>query len=410
MKKIINFSHKSKKIGLQLNSIKKIEAIIKKNNGKLFIIGGNVRDLIQEKKISSFPDLVTDLNTNKTLDLLDKAKIKYSKEGIKFGSIKILMDNLFFDLTSMRKDIDTDGRWAKIKPTDNLFEDAKRRDFTINSIYCDTKGNIFDPFNGLNDLKNRKVKFIGNPDKRIDEDYLRILRFLRFSLIYSKDFDIKGLNSCTKNIKKLSLLSFERRFQELEKIITLEKIERNKKFTVLMNFVEKSLEKKISFEKFNELSSIEKELSDISFQRRIKFLLRDANKKKSDIVFKKIPREFKERIFEKIRFSNYDSTNIKIILTKKKKEFVTDQLIFDFIDKKIEKSFLIDLLKIVYDLRNKKVPISGDDLKKVGFNEGKLIGKALEELKVWWIRNNYKPNKKECINFCKSILPGSKRG
>ena len=119
MKKIINFSHKSKKIGLQLNSIKKIEAIIKKNNGKLFIIGGNVRDLIQENKISSFPDLVTDLDTKKTLDLLDKAKIKYSKEGIKFGSIKILMDNLFFDLTSMRKDIDTDGRWAKIKPTDN---------------------------------------------------------------------------------------------------------------------------------------------------------------------------------------------------------------------------------------------------------------------------------------------------
>ena len=94
--------------------------------------------------------------------------------------------NYKFEITSLREDISTDGRHAKVKFSKDWKKDASRRDFTINSIYSDGEGNLFDPFNGKKDLENGLIKFIGDPDKRIKEDYLRILRYLRFFLNYSK--------------------------------------------------------------------------------------------------------------------------------------------------------------------------------------------------------------------------------
>ena len=168
MKKISKFLSLSKKLGLEIEIIKKLESLISGYNGNLYIIGGNVRDLILDKKISSGSDLVVDLKINQLIDILRKNKIKFTDVGISFGSIVVHYKKKIIEITSMRKDLETDGRWAKIEYTKNLLDDALRRDFTINSIYCDTKGRIFDPFNGIQDLMKGKVKFIGEPIKRIE--------------------------------------------------------------------------------------------------------------------------------------------------------------------------------------------------------------------------------------------------
>ena len=186
MKKINNFDVVCKKLGIPIIFIRKIEKSLKKFNGKIYIVGGNVRDLILNKSIINHPDLVVNLDLEKLLYCLEKAKIRFLKIGEKFGSIVVLYKKFKFDVTVMRKDIETDGRWAKIKFTDNLIEDSKRRDFTFNSIYCDTEGHLVDPNNGINDLIKGNVRFIGDPKKRIKEDYLRILRFFRFSLETNK--------------------------------------------------------------------------------------------------------------------------------------------------------------------------------------------------------------------------------
>ena len=97
----------------------------------------------------------------------------------------VVLNNKSFELTTLRKDIKSFGRHADIKIIDNWKEDSKRRDFTINSIYLNKKGKIFDPQQGVNDLKNKIVKFIGDPQTRIEEDYLRIIRFIRFTIQYN---------------------------------------------------------------------------------------------------------------------------------------------------------------------------------------------------------------------------------
>ena len=111
-----------------------------------------------------------------------------------------------FELTTLRKDIKTDGRHAEIKTIDDWKEDSKRRDFTINAIYLSKKGKIFDPQQGVNDLKNNIVKFIGDPQTRIEEDFLRIIRFLRFSIQYKSSIEnstVQAIKLNLNGIKKL---------------------------------------------------------------------------------------------------------------------------------------------------------------------------------------------------------------
>ena len=108
-----------------------------------------------------------------------RKKINYFETGIDHGTITAIIKKFKFEITSLREDIITDGRHAKVKFFKSWKEDASRRDFTINSIYADSEGNLFDPYNGKEDLKKGYIKFIGEADKRIKEDYLRILNYSR---------------------------------------------------------------------------------------------------------------------------------------------------------------------------------------------------------------------------------------
>ena len=142
-------------------------------------VGGCVRDAVLGKLAKDI-DIATCFKPNEVMEVLQKAKIKTIPTGIKHGTITALYKNQTFEITTLRKDVTTDGRHAEVSFTDSWQEDAKRRDFTINALYLDTKGNIFDYFNGLEDLKSKKVIFIGDAKTRSEEDNLRILRYFRF--------------------------------------------------------------------------------------------------------------------------------------------------------------------------------------------------------------------------------------
>ena len=156
--KIKNFLETCKYVELPLAKIKKIEVLLKFHQGNIFLIGGVVRSIILKKKILSSPDLVTDLPIKLVIKIFKKKKIKFSSVGIKYESIVIYDGQDTFDLTSMR-DVETFGRKAKVEFFPDLIEDSKRRDFTINSIYCDTEGNLKDPQGGIKDL-NRKIQLL----------------------------------------------------------------------------------------------------------------------------------------------------------------------------------------------------------------------------------------------------------
>ena len=140
--------------------------------------------------------------------------------GIEHGTITARIEEKNFEITSLRKDVSTDGRRAVVEFTDDWAEDAIRRDFTINSIYSDKEGNLFDPNEGVKDLKNGKIEFIGDPEKRIKEDYLRILRYVRFFLNYSKNEHKLNVKKVIKqNISEIVKLSKERLIDELKKLV-----------------------------------------------------------------------------------------------------------------------------------------------------------------------------------------------
>ena len=142
-------------------------------------VGGCIRKILNNEEIDDI-DLATNLKPDEVKDALKKKYINFYETGIDHGTITANINEENFEITSLRKDILTDGRHAKVKFSDSWREDASRRDFTINSIYSDMYGNLYDPFDGKNDLEKKIIRFIGDPEKRIKEDYLRILRYIRF--------------------------------------------------------------------------------------------------------------------------------------------------------------------------------------------------------------------------------------
>ena len=191
--KIFSQSKNLKYINLSFRSIKKeieVEKIFNainafSENSEIRYVGGCVRKIINKEKVDDI-DLAVNLNPKEVCEALKNKDIKYYESGIEHGTITALINNNKFEITSLRKDVHTDGRHAKVEFSNDWKQDASRRDFTINSIYADIDGNLFDSFDGKKDLENGKIIFIGDAETRIKEDYLRTLRYVRFFLNYSK--------------------------------------------------------------------------------------------------------------------------------------------------------------------------------------------------------------------------------
>ena len=181
-------------------------------------VGGCVRKVIKKENVDDI-DLATNLTPLEVCEALKSKQISYYETGIEHGTITAIIDEYKYEITSLRKDVSTDGRHAEVEFSLDWKEDASRRDFTINSIYADGDGNLFDPFNGKKDLEDGYINFIGNAEKRIQEDYLRILRYLRFYLNYANhEHQPEIIKNIKKNIDGISNISSERLIDELKKI------------------------------------------------------------------------------------------------------------------------------------------------------------------------------------------------
>lgn len=187
--------------------------------GEARFVGGSVRDTLLGIPVSDI-DVATPLSPQRVLELLKAAHIRAVPTGIDHGTITVVLESGPVEVTTLRRDVSTDGRRATVAFTDDWREDAARRDFTINALYADPEtGEIFDYFGGLADLEARHVRFIGDPLQRIAEDHLRILRFFRFLARFGDVADPAGLEACTARSKDLMALSRERIADELLKLL-----------------------------------------------------------------------------------------------------------------------------------------------------------------------------------------------
>lgn len=182
-------------------------------------VGGCVRDTLLHRPIQDI-DIATQETPNVVIQRLEDAGLKAVPTGIKHGTVTAIVDGLSVEVTTLRRDVKTDGRHAEVAFTTDFREDAARRDFTINALSATPDGAVYDYFDGLSDLAARFVRFVGRPHERIQEDYLRILRFFRFHAHYGGGApDAEALAACRANADGLDQLSGERVRDELLKIL-----------------------------------------------------------------------------------------------------------------------------------------------------------------------------------------------
>ena len=204
------------------SELKELMRLLSSSGKECYIVGGAVRDLLLGYKKFKDIDLTTSLSVEQLKQIFDQNQIRFDDRALKYGCLTVRNKKRNFQITSFRKDIRTFGRAADIEFVENIEEDAKRRDFTINAIYCSYSGQIIDPLGNLEDLNKIKLDFIGDPEFRIKEDYLRILRFFRFVAVLDlKDENVasKNLPIIKKHINGISDLSYERVASEIRKIL-----------------------------------------------------------------------------------------------------------------------------------------------------------------------------------------------
>tara|TARA_B100000780_G_scaffold63548_1_gene41386 strand:- start:854 stop:2062 length:1209 start_codon:yes stop_codon:yes gene_type:complete len=374
-------------------------------NSEIRYVGGCVRKIINKEKVDDI-DLAVNLNPANVCEALKKENIKYYESGIQHGTITALINNIKFEITSLRKDIETDGRHAKIEFSNNWKEDASRRDFTINSIYADIEGNLFDPFEGKKDLKIGKINFIGNAEIRIKEDYLRVLRYIRFFLNYSKNrHNPEIIRTIKKNLSGFSNISSERLLDEFQKLLRSEgffKLMKDKDCLEIINLVFPQL-KNISI--FNKLNNFAKNhFNEVDFIFLLSLIIIDGTDNVDYFIYKfNLSKKDQKRLLflnnfnnQKINTKTYSEKNLNKIFYFNGKEALMDIIYF-----KIFKSKKIDnnLLKMIENFKDKEIPtmpLKADILmEKYNISEGKELGKKLKAIEEVWTNNDFKITEKE---------------
>ena len=372
---------------------------------ELRFVGGCIRKVINKEEIDDI-DLATNLTPTQVCEALNKNNIKYYETGIEHGTITAVINDKSFEITTLRKDISTDGRHAEVEFSDDWKEDASRRDFSINAIYSDQEGNLFDPFNGRKDILEGNINFIGSVEKRIKEDYLRIVRYIRFFLNYSKKkHDPKTLKNIKINLDGISNLSSERLLNELKKILKskgFKNVSRDKESLELLSLIFPQLIRINSFEKLNSISEEIYQKSDFIFLLSVMiinetdnvdyFLYKFNLSKKDQKRIKTLDNFYKDKITK----NTFKEKNLIKILY-----FQGRQAILDILNYKIITTKKIDpnLIELKRQFENKELPTFPIDTKNLmqeyDLVEGKTLGKKLKQLEEFWVNNNFQINKEQ---------------
>ena len=372
-------------------------------------VGGCVRKYLSNEKIDDI-DIATILTTDQIKEKFKDTDLRVIDTGVKHGTVTIVSENHKVELTTLRKDIQTDGRHAEVEYTDDWQQDSERRDFTINAIYMDINGKIFDPQLGLVDLKNKNIKFIGDPQKRIEEDYLRIIRFIRFKIIYDIAVEPTTGDAIKQNLDGIKKISKERILIELLKILGL------KNFLIINQSSNLREIFSMIFPEFLYLNRLERlkkvyQHTEVSVDILLAVTLIDEKDNHEYFIHKyNASNKIKEKLgkFNKnlIRLKNdkefFERDLIKNVYLYGKKHLVKLNLIYFSINPKVKLNDFSKRFNNILKIKVPIFPIDGDSLKQKGMQEGQSLGHVLKILEEEWLNNNFKISNKRVDEIIKA--------
>jgi poly(A) polymerase len=343
-------------------------------------------------------DIATTLTPERIVSAGQKARLGVHPTGIDHGTVTLVMGGKPFEVTTLRVDVETFGRKARVAFTDDWEADARRRDFTMNALYCSMDGKIHDPTSGYADILRQRVRFVGSPAERIKEDHLRILRFFRFHARYGAGApDGKGLAACIRHKSKLRALSSERIRQELFKLLEAKSATGTIKLMVAHNVL------KVLFAHVSDLSALERMAKiDVAQGLKADALLRLA-------LIAKAPLSLRE----KLRLTNAEMRRLEAIanhvqpkpkLRDRERRVVLYQLGAETWRDLVRQGWAEskdplssrkwrELLAFADRWPIPRFPLTGQDLITQGFKPGPALGRELARLEDWWIASDFQDGK-----------------
>lgn len=394
---------------------------LRADGAEVRFVGGCVRDALKALPIKDI-DLATPDRPETVMSLLKSAGLKAVPTGLAHGTVTAVSDGQPYEVTTLREDVETDGRHAVVAYTDDWVQDAARRDLTINALSCRPDGTLFDPFGGLDDLRAGRVRFVGEAGERITEDYLRMLRFFRFHAFYGDgDLDPDGLAAAKELAPNLASLSGERVREELLRLLAADKplpvlatMERVSVLKILLpqlrsdhSILASLMETEIETDPLLRLAALldgsGEEAEQVSERLRLSraqsdrlFALRTAGQKMTSWS-PKIGQATRE-----IRQSLYDLGP----------ELTRDLLRLDWARRPTEerRADCRDLsasLAVTEDWDGPVFPLRGRDALTLGAEAGPALGDALDRVESWWREADFAPDRDACLAQLKQELRGS---
>lgn len=389
----------------QGNAVAKVLRAIKGAGGEGRFVGGCVRDALLGRDIRDI-DIATNLSPEKVLAALAAANLKAVPTGIKHGTVTAIADHIGFEVTTLRRDVETDGRRAKVLFTDDWQEDAARRDLTINALFCDAAGTVHDYFEGLADLVAGRVRFVGDPGQRMDEDYLRILRFFRFHADYAKgDFDAPAILAATQRRGELKRLSGERLRQETLKLLTARNGVAVWGDMLARDFVSSYLPWAITQDRLVKVANLEERLNltPNAMRRLAALAVTGSGAEIADTL--KLANSERARLLaasdERSLFDVTSDASIRRQIYAIGNDVARDRILLDWqageSDALWQRAF-----EIVESWPRPTLPLAGRDLIKLGYSAGPELGEKLSALEQWWIDGDFQADAAACLAEVKS--------
>lgn len=375
------------------------------NGHALRFVGGAVRDAVLGREASDV-DAATPLPPQDVMALMRGAGIKVIATGLDHGTVTAVVNRRTFEITTLRRDVQTDGRHAVVAYTDDWREDASRRDFTMNALYCDAQGQVYDDFGGVEDARAGRVRFIGDARTRIREDALRILRFFRFFAHYGqKAMDEQGLNACTELAGLIDGLSGERIRQEMLKLLVAQKAGAVVALMQACGVAQPVLGFKVQVEPLLLLPSLLAQAAEPADPiLALAALVRSGGGDALAHV---------EAISARWKLSNAQRRQLQLLGGTRLQLMAVDALIKrqirvlgaqDFIHLMLlyaaegaEHAPVFSAIRLARQWQVPVFPVTGDDLKTRGLVPGKELGETLRRLEAKWEQAGYALSKEELL-------------